>query len=172
MVFRFSNSRKAPYFHNSSTGESVWDPPAGLSQGEIMQLPGAEKYLGKGTAQERSGPTYAPPGQVRASHLLVKHSGSRRPASWKEANITRSKEEAIATLRDFQSQLDGTPGTFAQLANIHSDCSSHDRGGDLGWFSRGQMQKPFEDATYALKVGETSDIISTDSGVHLIMRTG
>ena len=36
---------------------------------------------------------------------------------------------------------------------------------------QGQMQKPFEDATYALKVGEISDVISTDSGVHLILRT-
>lgn len=37
--------------------------------------------------------------------------------------------------------------------------------------SQGQMQKPFEEATYGLKVGEMSDIISTDSGVHIIHRT-
>lgn len=72
---------------------------------------------------------------------------------------------------------------------MHSDCSSAKNGGDLGSFGRvstssgrcscawvlillqGQMQKPFEDATYALKVGEMSDIISTDSGVHIILRT-
>lgn len=51
------------------------------------------------------------------------------------------------------------------------DCSSASKGGDLGVFGRGQMQKPFEDATFALPVGAMSDVIKTDSGHHLILRT-
>ena len=50
-------------------------------------------------------------------------------------------------------------------------CSCIQRGGDLGEFGRGQMQKPFEDATYALQVGEMSGVVDTDSGVHIILRT-
>ena len=84
--------------------------------------------------------------------------------------ITRSKEEAIEILRQYEAQIDGSPEKFAELASVHSDCSSHAQGGDLGRFGPGQMQKPFEDATYALNVGQISDIISTDSGVHLILR--
>ena len=60
---------------------------------------------------------------------------------------------------------------FAQIATTESDCSSAQRGGDLGEFSRGQMQKPFEDATFGLPVGGLSDIVDTDSGIHIILRT-
>jgi NIMA-interacting peptidyl-prolyl cis-trans isomerase 1 len=51
-----------------------------------------------------------------------------------------------------------------------SDCSSHRKNGDLGFFGRGMMQKPFEDASFGLNVGEMSGIVSTDSGYHLIYR--
>ncbi len=61
--------------------------------------------------------------------------------------------------------------TFEELASQFSDCSSAKRGGDLGPFGRGQMQKPFEDATYGLRVGEMSEPVWTDSGVHIILRT-
>ncbi len=60
---------------------------------------------------------------------------------------------------------------FATLATTESDCSSAKRGGDLGEFGPGQMQKSFEDATYALEVGQLSEAIDSDSGIHLILRT-
>jgi hypothetical protein len=65
-----SSSRKVPYFFNSETKKSVWDTPDGLTKDQVEALPGAE-YLHR-------------PAQVRASHLLVKHAGSRNPSSWKE----------------------------------------------------------------------------------------
>jgi len=158
---RMSSSKKLPYFFNTETKQSSWDAPDELSQDEIDQLPGAKEYLKDAKSS-----------QVRASHLLVKHNGSRRPSSWKEPKITRSKEEAIEILQGHQAEINGSSIKFAELAQIHSDCSSHEHGGDLGWFGHGQMQKPFEDAAYGLKVGEISDVISSDSGVHLILRTG
>ncbi len=48
--------------------------------------------------------------------------------------------------------------------------SAH-KGGDLGYFARGTMQKPFEEAAFSLKVGELSQIVSSDSGLHIILRT-
>ncbi|KAI0779025.1 rotamase-domain-containing protein [Trametes elegans] len=163
---RISSSRGVPYFYNADTRESIWEAPPGLTQEEIAALPGAQYLPGAhgGADGER-------PAQVRASHLLVKHRGSRRPSSWKEPTITRTKEEAIELLHEYAAQINGSPDKFAELASKHSDCSSHSHGGDLGFFKPGQMQKPFEDATYALKIGEISDVISTDSGVHLILRT-
>lgn len=57
------------------------------------------------------------------------------------------------------------------MASKYSDCSSAKRGGDLGPFGKGAMQKPFEEAAFGLKLGELSDPVFTDSGVHIILRT-
>lgn len=115
-------------------------------------------------------------GKVRASHILVKHQGSRRPASWRDPEGVLIKsttpDAAAAKLQAFKDDILSGKATFDELASQYSDCSSAKRKGDLGWFSRGQMQKPFEDATYALKIGELSEIVDTDSGVHIILRTG
>ncbi|ETV82913.1 hypothetical protein H257_04686 [Aphanomyces astaci] len=109
--------------------------------------------------------------QVRASHLLIKHRGSRRPASRLSDNITRSKEEAIEILLGLRAKIASGEARFEDLAVQYSDCSSGARGGDLGPFGRGMMQKPFEDASFGLPVGELSGVVDTDSGVHIILRT-
>ncbi|XP_057964654.1 peptidyl-prolyl cis-trans isomerase Pin1 [Malania oleifera] len=114
--------------------------------------------------------------KVRASHILVKHQGSRRTASWKDPQgdviKATTRDSAVAQLKAIRDDIVSGKAKFADVASGHSDCSSAKRGGDLGYFGRGQMQKPFEEATYGLKVGEMSDIVDTDSGSHIIMRTG
>ena len=104
--------------------------------------------------------------------------GSRRPASWKDETgeiiSKRSKEEARSILLGHRSDILAAANPakrFGELARIHSDCSSARDDGDLGPFGRGQMHKPFEDATFALKVGEISDVVDSDSGLHIILRT-
>ncbi|CAO1630006.1 unnamed protein product [Parajaminaea phylloscopi] len=166
---RWSNSRQLPYFYDAASGQSVWEPPANLSNEQLKSLPGAH-YLDRGDGGAGQA---APPGKVRASHLLVKHAGSRRPSSWKENNITRSPQEAEEIIRGHLSTLGSnpTPEKFAELASVHSDCSSAHKGGDLGFFGRGQMQRPFEEATFGLPVGGLSGVVQTDSGTHVILRT-
>lgn len=75
------------------------------------------------------------------------------------------------SLTAYREQIASGKATFAELASKYSDCSSAKRGGDLGPFSRGAMQKPFEQAAFALKVGELSSPVHTDSGIHIIQRT-
>ena len=66
----------------------------------------------------------------------------------------------------------GRRGTRRRMTDDDARRFDDQRGGDLGEFGRGQMQKPFEDATFALAVGEMSGVVDTDSGVHVILRTG
>ena len=119
------------------------------------------------------------PKEVRVLHILKKHRGSRRPASWRNPKITDTKEKAISDLRELLSVLNESKGdkkelraTFEELAKTESDCSSAKRGGDLGYFGRKKMQPAFEKASFGLRVGQLSDIVDTSSGVHLILRLG
>jgi NIMA-interacting peptidyl-prolyl cis-trans isomerase 1 len=117
--------------------------------------------------------------QVRVLHLLRKHRGSRRPSSWRVETITQTKEEAIAQIEEFRITIAecgikkgsaAMRGLFEEIARCESDCSSAHKSGDLGNFGRGAMQKAFEDASFALGVGELSGIVDTDSGIHIILR--
>ncbi|KAJ3173993.1 Peptidyl-prolyl cis-trans isomerase NIMA-interacting protein 1 [Geranomyces variabilis] len=149
---RHSNSRGVPYYFNRTTGQSVWERPTASTSASSTTTGGA-------------------PQKVRASHLLVKHAESRRPSSWKSPTITRSKGEAREIITSFRERIVSGETDLPTLAKTESDCSSAKQGGDLGFFGPKQMQKAFEDATYALQVGELSSIVDSDSGLHLILRT-
>jgi len=115
------------------------------------------------------------PDQVQVLHIIRKHRNSRRPSSWREPTITCSPEEARSFLSDLRGQLarldpGDLPRKFRELATEHSDCGSAKKGGDLGMFARGKMQQAFSDAAFDLKVGQLSEIVSTDSGVHILLR--
>ncbi|MFX1482344.1 MAG: peptidylprolyl isomerase [Promethearchaeota archaeon] len=90
-------------------------------------------------------------GKVRASHILVdKHS------------------QALALINKIVEGED-----FAKVARNYSLCPSKKKGGDLGWFTRGQMVPEFEKAAFALSVGAmTRDPVKTKFGYHIIKRTG
>nr|CAB3486067.1 unnamed protein product [Digitaria exilis] len=121
-------------------------------------------------------PSSAAEEKVRASHILIKHEGSRRKASWRDpegvAISATIRDDAADLARALREQIVSGERKFEDVAAENSDCNSAKRGGDLGSFGRGKMQKAFEKATYALKVGEISDVVDTESGVHIIKRTG
>ena len=71
--------------------------------------------------------------------------------------------------KDLQKKIQ-EGGSFEALARAHSSCPSGKSGGDLGEFGRGMMVQPFEEAAFALQIGETSGPVRTQFGYHLIQR--
>ncbi|KAG5485282.1 hypothetical protein CUR178_06645 [Leishmania enriettii] len=107
----------------------------------------------------------------QARHLLIKHSGSRNPVSRRTGKPTTiSYDEAVVELQQWLCSIKEGKVTFEDAARQRSDCGSYACGGYLGAFGPGEMMKPFEDATKSLEVGQISDVVVTDSGVHIIKR--
>jgi len=98
---------------------------------------------------EQNKEKYMVPEMVRASHIL-----------------TSTEEEAIKAKGELDRGAD-----FAAVANEYSKDLTKDRGGDLGYFKKGQMIPEFENAAFNLNVGETSDVIKTRFGYHVIRLT-
>lgn len=95
---------------------------------------------------------------VRASHILVMAGEGADEAAKKAA---RTKIDGLL-------QRARTGEDFSALAREGSDDGSKEQGGDLGFFGRGQMVPPFEQAAFALKPGEISDVVTTQFGYHII----
>ena len=110
---------------------------------------------------------------VTCSHILLKHNQSRNPLDRvRNKTITRTKEEAILGIQKIHQMLvQEKCSNFLQLAKEHSECSSQLQGGDLGEFGKGQMQEAFESVAFGLNIGELSNLVDTDSGIHVILRT-
>jgi len=163
-----SQSRNLPYYFSPATQTSRWEPPDGTDRDTLSKYMAAHfSSAGAPGGEGASGPNT---GKIRTAHLLVKHNKSRNPSSWRENTITRSKEEAIEIQKANEQRIRNKEISLGDLARTESDCPSARKAGDLGFFGRGDMQKEFEEAAFALQPGEMSGLVETASGVHLIER--
>jgi len=116
------------------------------------------------TFYEQNIARYQSPEQRRASHILI-----NAPVNASAADKAAAKTKAEKILE----QARKSPADFAKLAKENSqDSVSAERGGDLNFFGKGDMVKPFEEAVFALKEGEISGLVQSDFGFHIIRVTG
>ncbi len=107
---------------------------------------------------DRNRASFRQPEQVKASQILIKTDPAWDQA--KKAAARKKIDEIRAKLKAGQD--------FESLARTYSEDPSASKGGDLGYIRTGQVLKPFEDALFALKPGEVSDVVETSLGFHLI----
>lgn len=130
---------------------------AALGQGEKITDADLRKHY------EDTKARYVSAEERRASHILIK--ADKDAGGAEHAKARARAEELLAEARR-------NPASFADLARKHSQDGSAAQGGDLDFFGRDAMVKPFADTVWALKPGEISGVVQTDFGYHVIMLTG
>jgi len=100
---------------------------------------------------------------AKASHILISYEGTQVPNKKEK----RTKEQAKAKAELLLAQAIANPSSFMMLALTNSDDSSAQQGGDLGYFSQGQMVKPFNDFVFNSPIGKIG-LVETDFGFHII----
>ena len=137
-----------------------------LSRNKFMEA----QWAGKTDVTEEEAKTYYDentkrfdvPEKVRVSHILIQY-----PLDDPNIDPNVAKAEAKTKAQDLLQQIkDGAD--FAELAKAHSACPSAPKGGDLGFFPRGETTPQFEKAAFELEIGKISDIVETEYGCHII----
>jgi peptidyl-prolyl cis-trans isomerase SurA len=133
-----------------------------LALGEVSKP--IETPTGFVIAQRVEAPA-AGPTRIGARHILIAYVGAQRAGP----NVTRSRDEA-RTLATKLANEARAGANWDELWKANSDEPGGQQGGDLGLFGRGQMVPAFERAAFGLKVGETSSVVESPFGFHVIQR--
>ena len=134
----------------------------------VLDLPTVEKTVTINESElksyfEQNNAKLSSQEERRASHILI---GASKDAS------AETKAKAKAKAQELLAEIKKSPSSFAELAKKNSqDPVSAAKGGDLDFFAKGAMVKPFEDAAFALQKGQISDVVESDFGYHIIKLT-
>ncbi len=143
----------------------------GLGYQKLMdaQLEGKVKIKEKDAKKfyDENPDEYKVPEQVQASHILIVPDTSD-PNADPNAMKAQAKEKTQGLLKQLKSKKGAN---FEELAKANSACPSSEKGGDLGLFGKGRMVPEFEKTAFGLKVGQTSDVVETQFGYHIIKVT-
>jgi NIMA-interacting peptidyl-prolyl cis-trans isomerase 1 len=131
---RMSQSKNLPYYFHPETKQSRWEPPEGANVDKLkdyMATYHTTAGINRSTAPGAPAAGNGDGGRIHAAHLLVKHRESRRPSSWRESRITRSKEDAREILSAHEARIKAGEAQLGDIAITESDCSSARKKGDL-----------------------------------------
>lgn len=134
--------------------EALFNLPQGEIYGPYMR--GAYTCISKSLGRKAGA-------NAKASHILISYEGTQVPNKKEK----RTKEQAKAKAEMLLAQVKANPSSFLMLALTNSDDSSAQQGGDLGYFSQGQMVKPFNDFVFNNAIGSIG-LVETDFGFHII----
>lgn len=141
---------------------AIYDAVKNLKTGEVLNkvidLP--EAYV---VAKAEETKTADP--EVKGNHILIQWAGAQSAPT----STTRTKEEAKKVIEDIKKET--TAENFvAQAKKYSEEPGAEESAGDLGWFGKGAMVEPFENAIYAMKKGDVSDIVETQFGYHIVFK--
>lgn len=139
-------------FENNLLREKVF---AKVSAGVVADPAEVKKFYDDNQAR------YDEPEQIKASHILF-----RLPPNASAEDKAKKKAAAEDVLKQVKKG-----GNFEELAKKFGEDPTKDRGGDLGYFVKGRMVKPFEEAAWKLKTGKVSGLVETQFGFHIIKKT-
>ena len=158
-IQRWYDSHKAEYtLPAQARFEYVVLSQAAMANQMLVSEAAIQQYYQQNAAK------YREPEQRRASHILIAVGA---------ADDAQNRAAAKAKAETIYQQLKTNPARFAEIAKRDStDAGSAAQGGDLGWFARNAMVKPFSDAAFALKEGQISAPVLSEFGYHIIQLTG
>jgi hypothetical protein len=149
-----------------STGCGGSSPPGPTSSPAASSAPGPVEAC---LALANAGRTRRPdePTEVSVAHLLVQHVGSKRPRE----GIDRSREQACLRALEARDAVRGGLSFEDAVARYSDEAGASTRGGKLGAVGRADLVAPFADAAFELDRGQLSDVVETEHGFHVILRT-
>ncbi len=139
-------------------------PAASASAAPKVDTAAAEQCLASANAKRAR--FSGEPAKVGVRHVLVKHKGSKNPAS----GVTRTREEACLRAVEVRDKIRNGADWDAMVKEYSDETGAATRGGSLGSVERKDLAKPFADAAFELSVNMLSDVVETEFGFHVIFR--
>lgn len=165
LAFLAACAAPAPVVQEPAPPPAQSAAPADTSAADAANAKAAEMCLL--TAAAKRARFSGEPAKITVKHILVKHKTAKNPAP----GVTRSREEACMRALEVRDKIRGGADFDALVKEYSEELGAVSRGGSIGSVERKDLAKTFADAAFELGVRQLSDVVESDSGFHVIVRT-